>query len=354
MSNFSVLSQHDEQLLRLGMLAEKYFAEDPNTCLLKLRQLAESLAQLLAARTGLYISPEETQYDLLRRLQDSGVLPREILQMFNEVRRAGNAASHSLSGDHRAALSTLKLARQIGLWFHRTFKDANYKSGPFIPPPSPQNESAELRTEMERLEKALSAYQATHAQVTEQLTITEANLRDAKDEQAFWERMAAETEQAKLELEKSLIAQQNIAATQSKDTFVKWVTAANSAVNAVQLDEADTRKLIDQQLRQAGWEVDSEVLRFNKGARPEKNRNRAIAEWPTESGSADYALFIGMTPVAVIEAKRKNVDVSGTLQQAKRYSRTFTPSVEVTLSNDNWGNDAAYRRVESKSRIPSL
>jgi hypothetical protein len=31
MSNFSVLSQHDEQLLRLGMLAEKYFADDPNT-----------------------------------------------------------------------------------------------------------------------------------------------------------------------------------------------------------------------------------------------------------------------------------------------------------------------------------
>lgn len=343
MSNFSVLSQHDEQLLRLGMLAEKYFAEDPNTCLLKLRQLAESLAQLLAARTGLYISSEETQYELLRRLQDSGVLPREVFQMFNEVRRSGNAASHSLSGDHRAALSTLKLARQIGLWFHRTFKDANYKSGPFIPPPSLQNESAELRAEMERLEKVLADYQATHAQVTEQLTITEANLRDAKDEQAFWERMAAETEQAKLELEKSLVAQQSIAATQSKDTFVKWVTAANSAVNAVQLDEADTRELIDQQLRQAGWEVDSEVLKFNKGARPEKNRNRAIAEWPTESGPADYALFIGMTPVAVIEAKRKNVDVSGTLQQAKRYSRTFTPSVEVTLSNDNWGNDAAYR-----------
>ena len=31
MSNFSVLSQYDEQLLRLGLLAEKYFADDPNT-----------------------------------------------------------------------------------------------------------------------------------------------------------------------------------------------------------------------------------------------------------------------------------------------------------------------------------
>lgn len=32
-SNFSYLQEHDEQLLRLGMLAEKYFAEDPNTSL---------------------------------------------------------------------------------------------------------------------------------------------------------------------------------------------------------------------------------------------------------------------------------------------------------------------------------
>jgi type I restriction enzyme R subunit len=343
MSNFSVLSQHDEQLLRLGMLAEKYFADDPNTCLLKLRQLAESLAQMLAARTGLYVSPEETQYDLLRRLQDSGVLPREVFQVFGEVRRAGNAASHALSGDHRTALMALKLTWQLGLWFHRTFKDAGYKSGPFIPPPPPKDESAELRAEMARLSQALADYRATHAQVAEKLSATEVSLREAKDEQAFWESMAAETEQAKLALEKSLAEKQSIAAAQPKDVFVKLLTAAKSAASAVQLDEADTRKLIDQQLRLAGWEADSEALKFNKGIRPEKNRNRAIAEWPTESGPADYVLFIGLTPVAVVEAKRKNVDVSGALQQAKRYSRTFTPSSETMLPAENWGSDAANR-----------
>lgn len=343
MSNFSVLSQHDEQLLRLGMLAEEYFADDPNTCLLKLRQLAESLAQMLAARTGLYVSPEETQYDLLRRLQDSGVLPREVFQVFGEVRRAGNAASHALSGDHRTALTALKLTWQLGLWFHRTFKDAGYKSGPFVPPQPPKDESAELRAEMARLNQALADYRATHAQVAEKLSATEVSLREAKDEQAFWESMAAETEQAKLALEKSLAEKQSIAAAQPKDAFAKLLTAAKSAASAVQLDEADTRKLIDQQLRLAGWEADSEALKFNKGIRPEKNRNRAIAEWPTESGPADYVLFIGLTPVAVVEAKRKNVDVSGALQQAKRYSRTFTPSSETVLPAENWGSDAANR-----------
>ena len=48
-SNFSQLKAHDEQLERLGLLAERYFADDPNTCLIKLRQLAEGMAQAVAS-----------------------------------------------------------------------------------------------------------------------------------------------------------------------------------------------------------------------------------------------------------------------------------------------------------------
>ena len=78
-SNFDMLRAYEAQLWRLGALAERYFAEDPNTSLLKLRQLSELLAQSLAARTGLYTSPEETQYELIRRLQGEGVLPKEVI-----------------------------------------------------------------------------------------------------------------------------------------------------------------------------------------------------------------------------------------------------------------------------------
>ena len=77
-SNFAHLHEHDEQLVRLGMLAERYFAEDPNTCLLKLRQLAELLAQITASNVGFLDRPEEGQYDLLLRLRDYGILPPEI------------------------------------------------------------------------------------------------------------------------------------------------------------------------------------------------------------------------------------------------------------------------------------
>lgn len=342
-TNFAVLQQHDPQLLHLGMLAEKYFADDPNTCLLKLRQLAELLAQMLAARTGQYAASDEKQFDLLRRLQDSGILPREIHQLFSEIRRAGNAANHALSGDHRSALSTLKLTWQLGLWFHRSFKDPNYKSGPFLPPQAPSDESVELRAELKRLNQLVDEFQTAHQDVALQLASAQQQLRSAKDEQGFWEQLATAAEQAKASLAQRLTEQQTAAAAQPKSTVTQFITAANVAAKELQLDEADTRKLIDQQLRQAGWEADSEALKYNQGARPEKNRNRAIAEWPTESGPADYVLFIGLTPVAVVEAKRKNVDVSAALQQAKRYSRTFKPSAETTLPEQNWGNDNLYR-----------
>ena len=50
LSNFDMLRPYEEQLWRLGALAERYFTEDPNTSLLKLRQFSELLAQSLAAR----------------------------------------------------------------------------------------------------------------------------------------------------------------------------------------------------------------------------------------------------------------------------------------------------------------
>ena len=36
-TNFVHLRSYDEQLFRLGSLAERYFPEDPNTALIKLR-----------------------------------------------------------------------------------------------------------------------------------------------------------------------------------------------------------------------------------------------------------------------------------------------------------------------------
>ncbi|HEX7649888.1 MAG TPA: DUF4145 domain-containing protein, partial [Noviherbaspirillum sp.] len=190
-SNFSQLKAHDEQLERLGLLAERYFADDPNTCLLKLRQLAEAMAQSVASRVGLYTSSDERQIDLLRRLQDHGIVPREVGGLFHEIRKAGNDANHNLAGDHRTALMAMRLGWQLGIWFHRTFKDPEFKSGPFIPPTPPVDESADLKAELDALQREFHSFRAAHQDATQALEATQARVQQTEEERAFWEAMAA-------------------------------------------------------------------------------------------------------------------------------------------------------------------
>ena len=85
--------------------------------------------------------------------------------------------------------------------------------------------------------------------------------------------------------------------------------------------EHQTRLNIDKQLRQAGWEADTNRLRYSFGVRPEKGRNIAIAEYPSQSGFIDYALFIGTQFVGIIEAKSDEKPIYSVLDyQGKRYS----------------------------------
>ena len=51
-SNFAFLEEHDPIFFQLAVNAEQAFAADPNTTLIKLRQLGEAFAQEVAARCG--------------------------------------------------------------------------------------------------------------------------------------------------------------------------------------------------------------------------------------------------------------------------------------------------------------
>lgn len=166
-SNFGHLKVHDDQLVRLGRLAERYFPDDPNTCLLKLRQLAEALAQLTASRVGLFTSADEKQADLLRRLQDHGILPREVSALFHEVRKAGNDANHKLADDHRTALLALRLTWQLSVWFHKTFQDPQFKSGAFVPPRPPADQGEDLKAELDGLREELAEFRIAHQDVSQ-------------------------------------------------------------------------------------------------------------------------------------------------------------------------------------------
>lgn len=114
-------------------------------------------------------------------------------------------------------------------------------------------------------------------------------------------------------------------------------SAANRA-NTIKLTEEETRVIIDHQLRMAGWQADTWALRHALGARPEKTANKAIAEWPTDSGPADYALFSGLTFIGIVEAKKMGKDILSDLIQSKRYSRDARLDGQARFAGNPWGD----------------
>ena len=81
--------------------------------------------------------------------------------------------------------------------------------------------------------------------------------------------------------------------------------------------EAQARQIIDSKLVQAGWIVQDHKA-INLGAGP----GVAVREFPTDSGPADYLLFVQRQAVGVIEAKRDDAGATlvATERQTARYA----------------------------------
>ncbi|MCS7469563.1 type I restriction-modification system endonuclease [Stieleria sp. ICT_E10.1] len=347
--NFQFLHQVDPLLVDLGARAERYALDDPNTSIIKIRQLGELLAQSVAAKYGIDTmldSRPKDQRTLIDDLFRSRALPADVKNLFHEIRKEGNQANHAMKGDQGRAITLLRYARQAAVWFYRTHVDKSAKLGPFVPPLPKQDTTDESKQELARLKKLYEDATAAQKQLQDQAA-DEAQLRQMAEEDrerafqeleaaiALVEEESAATDAKIAEYEKQLAALSE--ATKPTETEAEAMVAAGEQVANEELTEADTRELIDIQLREAGWTVDSKNIRFGKGSRPQKNKNIAIAEWPTTSGPADYVLFVGLTPLAVVEAKRKNVDVAGAITQSKRYSCDYTLSADELSPGGPWG-----------------
>jgi type I restriction enzyme, R subunit len=325
-SNFQFLEAHDARLVTLGAQAEQALGEDPVLCLVRLRQLGEQLARRASALLGLPLSPQADLRELIDRLAapPHSVLGADLRDLFHGLRKAGNRAVHELHGTPGEALHQLRMARQLAVWFHRAFGNArDFKPGPFVPP----QPAAGTRAELERLRQELAS---ARQQLEETRTRAEQEARRREDaearsqqeaeERALWQQLAEEAGQ---KLAQELVLLQAQAAARPAEALRRLAEGARQASERLELDEADTRRLIDAQLREAGWEADTEALTWSKGARPEPGHTRAIAEWPCKGGHVDYVLFAGLQAVALVEAKRWSTEVPGALEQARRYARTL-------------------------------
>nr|WP_246181533.1 type I restriction-modification system endonuclease [Dechloromonas hortensis] len=363
-SNFAFLAEHDPVFLQLAGTAEQVFAADPNTTLIKLRQLGEALAQDIAARAGVEFDHETTQADLLSRLGREIRLDATVRNLFHTLRIEGNKATHQFRTRHKEAMDGLKLARALAVWFHQSFGKAGaaFQPGPFIAPSDPsqalrllQSEIAQLRAELGDKTTALENNQQVAALIArekEEYAVLAAQMdAEARTYQSLAEEQGAVLDRVRLEFEQRLQAlQKQVDASQKAAQQVSQSTG--NASKQLVLSEELTRILIDQQLIQAGWEADTQQLTYARGARPEKGKNRAIAEWPTlGKEAADYVLFAGLTPIAVVEAKRQNANVAGKIPQAERYARGYRqlpaaqPAWQLEGHHSGWP-DAESSRFE--------
>ncbi|WP_343565471.1 type I restriction-modification system endonuclease [Kiloniella sp. b19] len=332
--NFFFLEHTAPQLSKLGAQAERYFEEDPNTSLVKLRQFGEVLAKVTAANLGIHCDPNDTRsIVLLERIQTHPGVTKVIMELFHQLRIAGNQAVHALKDDRGIVLTNLKNAHRLAIWFHKSFgRERDFKPLPFQPPVCRSIENEKLQAEIKRLQAAMELSLSTQ-EIAEARATKEAALRQTAEERhAALKELQAEVDQALTSLQERIGELESEAENRSQKDNAQLTKRMEASSSGLDLDEADTRRLIDAQLRQAGWEVDSDNLSYSTGVRPQKGHSMAIAEWPTKSGPADYALFIGMELVGFIEAKRESINVSGVLTQAKRYSRDFRAKGEERLT----------------------
>lgn len=347
--NFHFLEYHDPLLARLGETAEQCYIPDPNTTLLKMRQLGEALAQSIAARVGVECGSDIKQIDLLRQLDYQLRLDFRIKDIFHTLRKLGNSANHDItSSNHRDALQALQLGYSLSIWFHRAFGGEaakDFKPALYVKPKDPSIAVRQLEEKLAELQRQQKTA-AERLAVAEQLKQVEAEkaaaerrrAKEMAEESRIWEALATENED-KLTAYQNSMAAANAAHQRRFAELDKQQQAAEIQrveKSLFEMSEDETRVLIDQQLNDAGWQADTVNLRYAKGARPKVNESRAIAEWPTESGPADYVLFMGLTPVAVIEAKKTAKNVYGSIDQAKRYASGLQEKDAFSI-DEQWG-----------------
>lgn len=280
-SNFEFLNKYWPMLAQLGANAENYLYSDPNACIYKLGMFAERLVQEILMFEHIDESQtDNTHANRIRLLKRAGLLPNEIDNTLYILRKTRNSAVHTGMDSVDKAKMLLSMTYNLAVWFMETYGDWEYVANQFVMPE--EVHQADLKSVIDDQEKRIAELSKKLAEVTTAASGTTQKERAKRAE--------------------------------TVSSMMEW-------------NEAQTRCLIDEQLRKAGWEADTVNLRYSKGTRPVKGRNIAISEWPTNSafskkGYVDYAFFIGEKLIALMDAKKASEDVASTIDvQVKDYAK---------------------------------
>ena len=93
--------------------------------------------------------------------------------------------------------------------------------------------------------------------------------------------------------------------------------------------EHETRETIDKKLQAAGWTV-QEKKQLNLYA----YIGVAVREMDTDTGPADYMLFVNGEACGIIEAKREGTDLGDVAEQSQRYATSSVKHIQRAAAND--------------------
>ncbi|WP_037318634.1 type I restriction-modification system endonuclease [Salegentibacter sp. Hel_I_6] len=291
MSKFSFLQNSYPELFKVSILSEKLIHIDPSSSLAKSRLFSEKMAAIIWEFEGLD-GFEGTQVDRINQLFYRNIIPEIIKDLFHIIRKSGNRATHHGNSSNKEALFVLKKCFQLSRWFYETYENDYLE---------PEEYALPVQEEQKSVEK-----------LEEELNLLSEKVKDYQNK----------------------IASLNA----SPEVVEERKERSERVANNLQKSEAETREIIDEKLREAGWECNTEELNHKKNKTlPQKGRNIAIAEWPCAGKWADYALFVGTKLYGIVEAKKYASDISTDLHQSKIYAGCIEEHPEIQLLG-TWDN----------------
>lgn len=93
--------------------------------------------------------------------------------------------------------------------------------------------------------------------------------------------------------------------------------------------EDETREDIDKKLEACGW-----VIQDKKRINLYEKLGVAVREMDTDTGPADYMLFIDAKACGIIEAKREGTELGGVAEQSGRYATSHTKDIQRWVDED--------------------
>jgi type I restriction enzyme R subunit len=286
--NFEFLRPKRPVLADLAGFAESYAHSDPASALIKLRGFVEQLVEALYQAYRLRPLLSDNLNDRMNTEEFRQSVPEVVQQKLHAIRIAGNHAAHPRRPmTSQLALERLFQAFEVAQWFHLQVSRGALSDFPKYTPPQPEVASnGKAKEALEKLRLAEAKYEAMLA-----------SLEEERKKRAAAEQVAA---QSSVELEKLKAEGQQVAKT-------------------LAFNEATTRRrLIDQMLIDAGWDVGP------SGTNTEEVRQEVqVSTMPTASGEGycDYVLYgDDGKPLAVVEAKRTAKEAEVGAEQARVYA----------------------------------